>query len=623
MAPKELDEALAKKGGLTLSQLASYDDLITDALIDHVYYWTTIRKNRARYSSCRGVREEEIARILQNSVIIAKDPAEAVQQLLQTAGLRKYYERLATDDEKEHFVRHLRKYVNIYMPDCPWEVTTTNRYTISTPEASVTARKEIRKGEVVKYLSGIQVAMTREEELNLDLTRRDFSIVMSSRKKTPSLFLGPARFANHDCDANARLSTKGPHGMQIVSTKHIEVGEEITVTYGDDYFGEDNCECLCATCEKELRNGWGAEVGESAVEEEVAEQPADGPYAFRRKRKYVVDSECQSRAETPVVAQASPPKKRKLEDPQPASSTASPARKWRPGGPGRPPKDWKELSHLRQEVPSVVVEHEKPEGKLPSIPRRLLRRSIHDDGMLGAHYPDDSGYGSSSPASSTADTSQNSFQTITATPRVEEPLVVEGTIKTEVVEVIDSTVACTSDNHTTIQHTETITTATQAAADTESELSELGSDLDLDPKTHTIVPRPPRPASPKQTRSRSRTSHSNPPPIPTIENSLSADLSHRRPGDYTLTPLLLCQKYSRWVRCQTCEADFVQEDAYLTHRECPRCERHSKLYGYAWPKTEREGKGDREQRVLDHRVVHRFVEPQEERAIRKGGGGVC
>ena len=29
-------EALNKRGGLTLSQLASYDDLITDALVDHV-----------------------------------------------------------------------------------------------------------------------------------------------------------------------------------------------------------------------------------------------------------------------------------------------------------------------------------------------------------------------------------------------------------------------------------------------------------------------------------------------------------------------------------------------------------------------------------------------------------
>ena len=32
----ELEEALNKKGGLTLSQLANYDDLITDALVDRV-----------------------------------------------------------------------------------------------------------------------------------------------------------------------------------------------------------------------------------------------------------------------------------------------------------------------------------------------------------------------------------------------------------------------------------------------------------------------------------------------------------------------------------------------------------------------------------------------------------
>lgn len=34
--PADLEEALQKKGGLTLSQLANYDDLITDALVDRV-----------------------------------------------------------------------------------------------------------------------------------------------------------------------------------------------------------------------------------------------------------------------------------------------------------------------------------------------------------------------------------------------------------------------------------------------------------------------------------------------------------------------------------------------------------------------------------------------------------
>ena len=32
----DLEEALNKKGGLSLSQLANYDDLITDALVDRV-----------------------------------------------------------------------------------------------------------------------------------------------------------------------------------------------------------------------------------------------------------------------------------------------------------------------------------------------------------------------------------------------------------------------------------------------------------------------------------------------------------------------------------------------------------------------------------------------------------
>jgi histone-lysine N-methyltransferase SUV420H len=36
-----------------------------------------------------------------------------------------------------------------------------------------------------------------------------------------------------------------------------------------------------------------------------------------------------------------------------------------------------------------------------------------------------------------------------------------------------------------------------------------------------------------------------------------------------------------------------------------------------WPKTDKEGKDDKEERVLDHRTIHRFVPPSEERTIRK------
>jgi hypothetical protein len=44
--------------------------------------------------------------------------------------------------------------------------------------------------------------------------------------------------------------------MKIIAIRNIEIGEEITVDYSVDYFGEDNCECLCKTCEVSCRNGW-------------------------------------------------------------------------------------------------------------------------------------------------------------------------------------------------------------------------------------------------------------------------------------------------------------------------------------------------------------------------------
>ena len=92
----------------------------------------------------------------------------------------------------------------------------------------------------------------------------------------------------------------------------------------------------------------------------------------------------------------------------------------------------------------------------------------------------------------------------------------------------------------------------------------------------------------------------------------------RKPSDYYLCNALLGTTYHRWVECRNCDEHFVQDEAFLTRIGCPRCERHSKLYGYYWPKTDKEGKGDTEERVKDHRTINRFIDPEEERAERKG-----
>jgi histone-lysine N-methyltransferase SUV420H len=105
--------------------------------------------------------------------------------------------------------------------------------------------------------------------------------------------------------------------------------------------------------------------------------------------------------------------------------------------------------------------------------------------------------------------------------------------------------------------------------------------------------------------------------LPSPKNDLDYAPPVRTPGDYVLTPRLLAEPAAAWINCKICEESFVQKDAYFTRSSCPRCERHSKLYGYMWPKTDKEGKNDTEERVLDHRTVHRFIRPSEEKTIRK------
>lgn len=547
-----------------------------------MYYWTAIRKLRPGYHPSRGVREEDVTRILQQHVVLEKDAITATQKLLELPGIQRYHRGLRTNDEKEHFVRHLRKYVNIYLPDCPFEVCTTNRYTITTHEASTVARKTIKKNEVIRYLSGIQVAMTKKEEEELDLKKRDFSIVMSSRKKTPSLFLGPARFANHDCNANAKLTTQGPHGMQIVSVREIEIGEEITVTYGDDYFGEDNCECLCATCERFQRNGWGVQMSQDSTPQGTPlpdEDTASETYSLRKKRKFTFDAETHSPIPTPEAATPQPLKRRKVDVTTAAVDT---------------PKAQGSLvtqiqSPLRNVVNAESVDPSLSESDA-AVPVTKLKPKYGKQ-LLSSFTTSDSETGRScSPQSSVMDSSQQASTTSTDATSVDE----------------DSQ--------------ETREMEDKDDVDGESVLSDLSESLEFDDERMEIVRRKKKlPRVPTRQSLRNRQSL----PIPVIESTewLAEDDfsdSRRRPGDYTLTPKLLPNTYSRWVECRHCDEYFVQEDAYLTRVNCPRCERHSKLYGYAWPKTDKEGRNDKEERVLDHRTVHRFVDPDEERQTKKG-----
>lgn len=705
---------------------------------------------------------------------------------MQLPGLAKYHRNLKTEDEKEHFVRHLRRYINMYLPDCPFEVVTTNRYTVETAEAAIVARRHIRRGETIKYLNGIQVELTEQEEKELSSVT-DFSIVISSRRKRPSLFLGPARFANHDCKSNAALNTTGHHSIYIQARRDIAPGEEITVTYGEDYFGDDNQECLCTTCETLQRNGWDPlgpilpdessdeesdedeeeapeppkkqkpsakrkREDEDVVEDEPARKWAGGrPWMFsrdgepaRRKREppgkngshgsgataplsvsnlrttqqdrtdpildkilrllgSVADRTARNKStsEGPFEVSTGGPvrvnvqatedvtaedvtmeeittqkvttefvttKQSTLEeftrtpstDPDGKKKAAAEAkvehmkngRSTVRGNRGRfgkaspvmqqknttfeLKKEVSEETTFSRESKSTSVTRERTSSGL----RNVLNADESDPYDLSASpapnglpkkkrgrprkplVPDDlnDNTDTSSPTSSGADNSSAASQTSSATSL--DTFETGGNIAQNICDMLtsgqDSEEGSSIPRKTRISITaaETSVVRTRSASRQQgSKSTQLLSPEKLERGTETLRKSP-----------RSGPIEVPSAPLRSIEN-MDIDNEEeegvrrgepRKPGDYHLCEALLSTPYHRWVECRNCDEFFIQGDAYQTRIACPRCERHSKLYGYHWPKTDKEGKHDKEERILDHRLIHRFIDPEEERMERKG-----
>ncbi|KAH6654165.1 hypothetical protein BKA67DRAFT_500397, partial [Truncatella angustata] len=630
--------AAAKKQPLTLDQISKYDDILTDCLVDQTFFHSTIPKNRTTYHPSRGLREEEITKVIQQHLIVEPNLDLAASKLLAITGLRKFHDALKTDKEKDDFRKHLRRYAQIYLPDCPFEVSTTNRYTIVTYEAAVTARRFIKRGDPIKYLSGIQVLITAKEEEEMTKRKKDFSIVVSSRNKCASLFMGPARFANHDCDANARLVITSQSTIEIFATKNIEIGDEITVTYGENYFGEDNRECLCHSCENSLSNGWAQPEGEglqAGLVQKSIEEPADEGYRLRRRRRddsSARSSRSQSRTPDirPRVARSRTNMLRTGSSR--TSMTGSPA----PEALLRQKR--KREMEMLSSPPATPAKRQKSDQvndtPVPA-PDQIVRRNSEGsvsltDSIMSAS---DSGSGEltdvTTPEEDTKE-AEFSLQSPNPTPKKTE-LKIEGSGSMLSIFGAGAFGASRQPTIANLIHSDESVSATGIpAANIPNASAEVNiihpEDLKL-----MVIPPPLTPASkpaeqisstpgaavkiPAPSKHKSAKTELCGSPEPTSDDEMD-EREAREPGDYTLTPLLLAEPNSAWIGCRVCEDYFVQQDAYFTRAYCPRCERHSKLYGYQWPKTQREGKHDKEERIMDHREIHRFLDSRDEARVR-------
>jgi histone-lysine N-methyltransferase SUV420H len=484
--------------------------------------------------------------------------------------------------------------------------------------------------------------MTEEEEQHMKSSRRDFSIVVSSRNKSASLFLGPARFANHDCGANARLMTTGSAGMEIIAVRDIEIGEEITVSYGksshssdarkfliletgENYFGEDNCECLCVTCEENCQNGWlaGADGGATVIPKESIEEEPSSSYSFRRRRRLGSSDSSRNQSETPEITIRPHVPKRTPRSLSRFKNQESPLGKSPSTEPSQTPRKRK------RELENLLTPSPHPKKARPSPLIKMEESNLSFSTSISSdHSPSStdvaSRVSSLSPSCTDGQTGTDATSvdedTIIVEPRIISPTVsrlrksrntkqspLDQAKSREPILIGKSTNA----SHPVIQD------------DADSVLSELNSEMfDLSERSTPLKAKEVKKeveeennisVSPKIAIKKKKGKGALPRP--------TTDLDHappvRIPRDYVFTPRLLAEPASAWINCKICEEPFVQKDAYFTRSSCPRCERHSKLYGYMWPKTDKEGKHDTEERVLDHRTVHRFVRPEEERSIRK------
>jgi histone-lysine N-methyltransferase SUV420H len=555
-----------------------------------------------------------------------KDPQAAMVKIEQLPCIKNHMAKMKTSNELEHFKKHLEKYIHIYLPDCPFEVTTTNRYTIDTQEASITARKAIRGGEKILYLTGHRVVLKKHEEAQLENTQKNFSIVTSSRTGDVSIFLGPARFANHDCNPNAQLSPVGDHGMQIVATRRINANDEITVSYGEGYFGENNCDCLCATCEKLHRNGWNKSGIATHVEDRSTPSSESGydvtakGYSLRGIKKRVYIEASISRTATPEQPAC---KKRKLENSASQrlvsqlslaqqvkevitttgleKSEANQAQQHTPTKQQEQhPLGDSNLITLRDEASDLIsITIDRVEMN-ESVPETTNTSHLHiHKSRLAPESLDESDSTSASTSSNVLSVlSANSPQSTTGTSVSEE--MHESHHEDKTLHQLVTKEATTTLTETTVSAMADVAMTNHdedsaPAASIEIKVEEVETALSSIIVESKIPQSNSKPPSIKSSRSRTRSS------IPALPKQ-------RFPGDYFENKGLLAKPHTAWMTCEQCAERWIQENSYEPRINCPRCERHSKLYGFGWPKTERAGPQDKEIQITDHREVDRIVQ---------------
>ncbi|KAG4427031.1 hypothetical protein IFR05_017486, partial [Cadophora sp. M221] len=271
------------------------EDILTGAFIDD-YFQVKSRKYAAHGVGSWGLDRALLDPIIDDFLTKRSNKKQTLQKLFQLEPLN--HVLVNHGGQSKDLERPLLAYLKIHLPNNAFRFASTTKYLLE-EEGCVIATRNISVGEVIDNLEGWRVPLSEEEDRNLAKEGRNFSVLERTHYFPSSLLIAPVHMLNHSCEPNAEMQVMGELSqVKVIARRYIKKGDEITVGYGSNYFGEG---CLCERCQKDrgraaVERGEGKQAGLGTttdyVEDGIRERTCratrktsfEGPQQRKRKK---------------------------------------------------------------------------------------------------------------------------------------------------------------------------------------------------------------------------------------------------------------------------------------------------------------------------------------------------